>query len=380
MPPAQAPVLAFRRGSSSKPGGPRPSRGRSRHRYEAVELAPVRAQPALRGPHRASKGAERPRFLHHPRMSAEDRVDVPGVAPVREWLLGLQDRLTAGLEAQDGSARFVERRLEGERGGLARPRVLEGGEVLERAAVHFSHTVGEALPAAATARRPELAGRGFEAVSVSLITHPRNPRAPTSHMNVRMFLASREGHEPVWWFGGGFDLTPYYGYDEDARHWHRTAREACEPFGVDVHPRLKDACDAYFHLRHRDEPRGIGGLFFDDWREGGFQQSFALMRSVGDHYLPAYVPLLERRKGEAYGAREREFQLYRRGRYVEFNLVYDRGTLFGLQAGGRAESILSSMPPLVAWRYDWTPEPGTEEERLYTDFLRPRDWLAEPGE
>jgi coproporphyrinogen III oxidase len=309
-------------------------------------------------------------------MTAAADPPVPSIAPVRAWLLDLQDRLTAGLEAHEAQARFQERRLEGERGGLARPRVLEGGEVLERAAVHFSHTLGEALPSAATARRPELAGRSFEAVSVSLITHPRNPRAPTSHMNVRMFLATREGQDPVWWFGGGFDLTPYYGYEEDARHWHQVARAACQAFGPDVHPRLKQRCDEYFHLRHRDEPRGIGGLFFDDWREGGFEQSFGLTRSVAEHYLPAYLPILERRKGEPHGERERQFQLYRRGRYVEFNLVYDRGTLFGLQAGGRAESILSSMPPLVSWRYDWTPEPGTEEARLYADFLRPRDWLT----
>lgn len=297
-------------------------------------------------------------------------------APVRAWMLDLQDRLSAALEAADGSARFSEQRLEGERGGLARPRVLEGGTVLERAAVHFSHTSGAGLPAAATARRPELVGRSFEAVSVSLITHPRNPRAPTSHMNVRFFLADKPGAEAVWWFGGGFDLTPYYGYEEDARHWHATARAACEPFGPGLHAALKRACDEYFFLRHRGEPRGIGGIFFDDRSQGGFEPCFALARSVGEHYLPAYLPILERRKHQGYGEREREFQLYRRGRYVEFNLLQDRGTLFGLQSGGRAESILCSMPPLVAWRYDWAPEPGSEESRLYTDFLRPRDWVV----
>lgn len=308
-------------------------------------------------------------------MSQPDSDSAPNAAAVRAWMLDLQDRLTVALEDQDGRARFSERVLHGERGGLSRPRVLEDGPVLERAAVHFSHTLGEALPSAATARRPELAGRSFEAVSVSLITHPRNPRAPTSHMNVRFFLATKEGQPPVWWFGGGFDLTPYYGYEEDARHWHRTAREACAPFGADVHARLKRGCDEYFYLRHRAEPRGIGGLFFDDWQAGGFVHSLALARSVAEHYLPAYLPILERRKGESHGERERAFQLQRRGRYVEFNLLQDRGTLFGLQAGGRAESILSSMPPLVAWRYDWLPEPGSEEARLYEDFLRPRDWI-----
>ena len=297
----------------------------------------------------------------------------PQIQPVREWLLDLQDRITTALEEEDGAARFREERFEGERGGLARPRVLEDGPVLERAAVHFSHTSGAAMPAAASARRPELAGRSFEAVSVSLITHPRNPRAPTSHMNVRLFLAEKPGAAPVWWFGGGFDLTPYYGFEEDARHWHATAREACGP---ELYPRLKRWCDEYFHLRHRDEPRGIGGVFFDDWDEGGFEAALALTRSVAEHYLPAYLPILSRRKDLEYGQRERDFQLLRRGRYVEFNLVYDRGTLFGLQAGGRVESILASMPPLVAWKYDWEPEPGSEEARLYEEFLVPRDWLV----
>ncbi len=305
----------------------------------------------------------------------------PGVEPVRGYLLELQDRICAGLEAQEsGPARFREDVFERERGGMARPRVLADGAVIEKAAVNFSHTRGPRLPDAATARRRELTGRGFEAVSVSLIVHPRNPYAPTSHANVRFFLAEAADAPPVWWFGGGFDLTPYYGFEEDAVHWHRTARAACGPFGADVHPRFKKACDDYFFLPHRAEPRGIGGLFFDDWSEGGFERSFALMRSVGDHYLPAYLPILERRKHTPYGERERDFQLYRRGRYVEFNLVYDRGTRFGLQAGARAESVLASLPPLAAWRYDWSPEPGSPEARLLSDFLRPRDWLGELGD
>ncbi len=306
-------------------------------------------------------------------------MSAPDVEAVRTYLLGLQDRVCAAFEAQDGVARFASERLERERGGLARPRVLSDGPVLERAAANFSHTRGARLPPAATARRPELAGRRFEAVSVSVIAHPRNPYAPTAHMNVRFFLAEAPDATPVWWIGGGFDLTPYYGFEEDAVHWHRTGRAACEPFGADLHPRFKKACDEYFFLPHRGEPRGIGGLFFDDWSEGGFERCFALLRSVGDHYLPAYLPILERRKHRPWGERERSFQLYRRGRYVEFNLVHDRGTRFGLQAGGRTESILASLPPLASWRYGWTPEPGSPEARLTEEFLRPRDWLAEAG-
>ena len=301
-----------------------------------------------------------------------ERIDI---APVRAYLQDLQDRICAALEAEDGGARFREERFESTTGGLARPRVLEGGAVIEKSAVHFSHTVGNALPAAATERRPELAGRGYEAASVSLIVHPRNPYVPTSHMNVRCFVA--HGDTPVWWFGGGFDLTPYYGFEEDAVHWHRCARDACAPLGADAYPRLKKLCDEYFHLPHRNEPRGIGGLFFDDLDAGGFAHCFAFQRSVGDHYLAAYRPIMQRRKATQYGDREREFQLYRRGRYAEFNLLHDRGTRFGLQSGGRVESILASMPPLVAWRYDWRPEPGTPEARLYSEFLRPRDWLGE---
>ena len=232
------------------------------------------------------------------------------------------------------------------------------------------------MPAAASARRPELAGRSFAALGVSLIVHPRNPYAPTSHANLRFFLAARDGVEPIWWFGGGFDLTPYYGFEEDAVHWHRTARTACEPFGQDLYPRFKKWCDEYFFLKHRNEPRGIGGLFFDDFDEGGFEHSFGFVRSVGDHYLRAYLPLLSRRKHSPYEERERQFQLYRRGRYVEFNLVYDRGTRFGLESGGRIESILVSLPPLVRWQYDWQPEPDSEEARLYEVFLQPRDWAG----
>jgi len=244
--------------------------------------------------------------------------------------------------------------------------------VIEKTAVHFSHTIGKALPAAATERRPELAGRAYEAVSVSLIVHPRNPYVPTSHANVRFFVA--HGEASVWWFGGGFDLTPYYGFEEDAVHFHRTARAACEPLGPGAYPRFKKWCDEYFFLPHRGEPRGIGGLFFDDLDAPDFPTCLAFWKRVGDAYVDAYVPIVQRRKATPYGDREREFQLYRRGRYAEFNLVYDRGTRFGLQSGGRVESILASLPPLAAWRYDWKPEPGSPEERLYTEFLRPRDW------
>ncbi|MDJ0866750.1 MAG: oxygen-dependent coproporphyrinogen oxidase [Myxococcota bacterium] len=304
----------------------------------------------------------------------------PEVGPVRAYLLDLQDRICAALEAEEtGAARFREDRLERPGGALARPRVLEGGEVIEKSAVHFSHTLGSQLPAAATQRRPELAGRGYEAVSVSLIVHPRNPYVPTSHANVRFFIASAADAEPVWWMGGGFDLTPFYGFEEDAVHWHRTARRACEPLGPGAYERLKKWCDEYFTLPHRGEPRGVGGLFFDDLDEGGFETCFRFLRRVGDGYLDAYLPIVRRRKQTPWGEREREFQLYRRGRYAEFNLVYDRGTRFGLQSGGRVESILASLPPLVAWRYDWSPEPGTPEARLYSDFLRPRDWLAADG-
>ena len=303
------------------------------------------------------------------------RVD-PDPEPVRAYLLDLQDRICEALEAADASERFREDRTERDGGGFGRARVLSDGAVLERAGVNLSHTLGARLPAAATQRRPDLAGGHYEAVSVSLIVHPRNPYVPTAHANLRFFAAGKPGHESVWWLGGGFDLTPYYGFEEDAVHWHRTARAACDPFGTELYPEFKKACDEYFFLEHRGEARGIGGLFFDDFDRGGFEHAFGLLRSIGDHFLPAYLPILERRRATEYAERQREFQLYRRGRYVEFNLVYDRGTRFGLQAGARTESILISMPPLVSWRYDWRPEPGSPEERLYSDFLRPRDWLA----
>jgi coproporphyrinogen III oxidase len=301
------------------------------------------------------------------------------VGPVRDYLCDLQDRICDALEAQDGGGRFTREEIGRPGGGLSRPRVLSDGDALERAAVNFTHTEGAAMPPTATERRPELVGRHYQAVSVSLIVHPRNPYAPTCHANFRVFVADApsDDAEPVWWFGGGFDLTPYYGFEEDARHWHCTARDACAPFGADWYPRFKSACDEYFRLPHRDEPRGIGGVFFDDLEEGGFDHCFAFLRSVGDGYLEAYRPILARRKDHPYGEREREFQLYRRGRYVEFNLLYDRGTRFGLQAGARVESVLASMPPLAAWRYDYRPEPGTPEARLYSDFLVPRDWADE---
>ena len=301
----------------------------------------------------------------------------PDLAAVKAYLLDLQDRICAELARLDGGIAFREDRWERPEGGGGRSRVLEDGALFEKAGINFSHVHGAQLPPSATAARPELAGRGFEAMGVSLVIHPRNPYVPTSHANVRFFLAEKPGAEPVWWFGGGFDLTPYYGFEEDAEHWHRVARQACAPFGTGVYPRYKQWCDEYFFLRHRNEPRGVGGLFFDDLNEGGFDSCFTFLRSVGDHYLPAYVPIVERRRDLDYGERERQFQLYRRGRYVEFNLVYDRGTLFGLQSGGRTESILMSLPPLVSWKYDWQPEPGTEEARLYEVFLTPRDWLTD---
>ena len=293
---------------------------------------------------------------------------------VKSYLLGLQDRICAALAAEDGG-KFREDDWQRPGGGGGRSRVLVG-EVIEKGGVNFSHVMGSELPATASARRPELAGRSFEAMGVSVIVHPRNPYAPTSHANVRFFIAEQEGEEAVWWFGGGFDLTPYYGFEEDAVHWHRTARGACEPFGEELYAKLKAWCDEYFFLKHRDEPRGIGGLFFDDLNEGGFAHCFDFMQSVGEGYLAAYLPILQRRKELAYEDRQRQFQLYRRGRYVEFNLVYDRGTLFGLQSGGRIESILVSLPPLVRWEYDWQPEQGSEEAKLYEVFLKPRDWAG----
>ncbi|MEE4659460.1 MAG: oxygen-dependent coproporphyrinogen oxidase [Halieaceae bacterium] len=295
---------------------------------------------------------------------------------VQDYLLGLQDSICAGLENADGEARFREDGWEREQGGGGRSRVIVDGAVIEKGGVNFSHVTGTALPPSASAARPELAGRGFQAMGVSLVIHPRNPYIPTSHANVRMFIAEKEGSEPVWWFGGGFDLTPFYGFEEDCRHWHEVAKAACDPFGPDVYTRFKTWCDEYFFLKHRGEPRGIGGLFFDDLNEWDFDTSFAFMRAVGDAYLKAYLPIMERRRDTPYGEREREFQLYRRGRYVEFNLVYDRGTLFGLQSDGRTEAILMSLPPLVRWEYDYQPQPDSEEARLTETFLKPRDWLA----
>lgn len=293
---------------------------------------------------------------------------------VKAYLLALQDDICAQLAQVDGG-RFVEDSWQRAEGGGGRSRVLENGAVIEKGGVNFSHVFGTQLPPSATAHRPELAGRHWQAMGVSLVIHPRNPYAPTSHANVRFFIAEKEGEAPVWWFGGGFDLTPYYGNEDDVRNWHRTARDACAPFGDGVYPHFKKWCDEYFFLKHRGEARGVGGLFFDDYNEGGFDNAFALMRSVGDAYIRAYRPILQARKDTPYGEREREFQLYRRGRYVEFNLVFDRGTLFGLQSGGRTESILMSLPPLVSWRYDWQPEPGSAEAELYEKFLPARDWL-----
>ena len=299
-------------------------------------------------------------------------------AQVREFLLELQELIVQRLEQVDGKP-FLRDEWQRPQGGGGITRLIEEGDLFERGGVNFSHVMGDKLPPSATAHRPELAGRKWEAMGVSLVMHPRNPYCPTSHMNVRFFVAEKEGEAPVWWFGGGMDLTPYYGFEEDAVHFHATCRKSLIPFGDDYYPRFKQWCDDYFFLKHRNEPRGVGGIFFDDLNDRGFEHCFNLTESVGDHFLPAYVPILERRVGQPYGERERDFQAYRRGRYVEFNLVWDRGTLFGLQSGGRTESILMSLPPIVKWRYDWQPEADTAEARLYSDFLRPRDWLGEAG-
>ncbi len=293
---------------------------------------------------------------------------------VKEFLLELQELIVQRLEQVDGNP-FRRDEWTRPEGGGGISRLIEEGGVLERGGVNFSHVMGDKLPPSASAHRPELAGRHWEAMGVSLVMHPRNPYAPTTHMNVRFFVAEKAGEAPVWWFGGGMDMTPYYGFEEDAVHFHTMCRKSLEPFGQDYYPRFKQWCDEYFYLKHRKEPRGIGGIFFDDFNTGDFEHCFNLTESVGDHFLPAYVPILEARAEKPYGDRERDFQLYRRGRYVEFNLVFDRGTLFGLQSGGRTESILMSMPPLVKWRYDWHPEPGSEEARLYSDFLKPRSWV-----
>jgi coproporphyrinogen III oxidase len=297
----------------------------------------------------------------------------------REYLQSLQIRIVAELEELDGRARFRSDAWDRPGGGGGLTSVLAGGGVFEQAGVGFSHVFGDTLPPSATKSRPELAGRGFQAVGMSLVVHPANPYVPTSHANFRFFTADADG-APVWWFGGGYDLTPFYPFHEDVVHWHRTAHAACAPFGADHYPRYKKWCDEYFYLKHRREPRGVGGLFFDDLNEPDFETCFEFLQAVGDSFLPAYRPIVKRRRNHPYGDRQREFQLYRRGRYVEFNLVYDRGTLFGLQSGGRTESILMSLPPRVRWEYDWKPEEGSPESRLYADFLKPRDWLGNAGD
>lgn len=293
---------------------------------------------------------------------------------VKRYLLLLQDSICAALLAEDGAS-WKEDNWVRDEGGGGRSRVTVNGPCIEKGGVNFSHVFGTQMPASATQSRPELSGRSFEAMGVSLVIHPNNPHVPTSHANVRFFIAEKEGADPVWWFGGGYDLTPYYGNEEDCAHWHQTAKEACDPFCPTLYPRLKKACDEYFYLKHRGEPRGIGGLFFDDFNELGFEQSFAFMQSVGDSFIKAYLPILRRRRDLIFGELERNFQLYRRGRYVEFNLIHDRGTLFGLQTGGRTESILMSLPPLVRWEYDWTPESGSPEAELYEKYLIPCDWI-----
>ncbi len=294
---------------------------------------------------------------------------------VKNYLLNLQDEICQSLQTFEPDVQFVEDAWERAEGGGGRSRVLTDGQVIEKGGVNFSHVSGDAMPASATAHRPELAGRSFEAMGVSLVIHPLNPYVPTSHANVRFFIAEKEGADPVWWFGGGYDLTPYYGNVEDCVHWHRTAKEACDAFDASYYAKFKNWCDDYFYLKHRGEARGVGGLFFDDFNEGGFDHAFAFMRAVGDSYCAAYCPIMEKRKNHPWSEKQKHFQLYRRGRYVEFNLVFDRGTLFGLQTGGRTESILMSLPPLVRWEYNWQPEAGSDEDKLYTDYLPARDWL-----
>jgi len=293
---------------------------------------------------------------------------------VKDYLLALQASITSALLQEDPDINYQEDIWERQEGGGGKTRIFRNGTVFEKGGINFSHVHGGELPGSATAQRPELAGRNFQAVGDSLVLHPLNPFVPTSHMNVRFFIAEKEDADPIWWFGGGFDLTPCYGFEEDARYWHETARAACRDFGDDVYNRYKQWCDEYFYLKHRNEPRGIGGLFFDDLNEWGFDRCFSFMQSVGDHFLKAYLPIVQRRKDMEYTEQQRQFQLYRRGRYVEFNLVYDRGTLFGLQSGGRTESILMSLPPLVKWDYNWQPQPGSEEARLYDVFLQAKDW------
>ena len=297
------------------------------------------------------------------------------IEPVREYLLQLQESITNALMGIDKTLELIEDEWEREKGGGGRSRVMRDGLIFEQAGINFSHVYGDGLPPSATSQRPQLAGRSFQALGDSLVIHPNNPYVPTTHMNVRFFIAEKDNAEPVWWFGGGFDLTPFYGFEEDARHWHNTAKLACDDFGEGIYSEFKKWCDDYFYIKHRQEPRGIGGLFFDDLNYWEFEKCFAFLQSVGNHFLKAYLPIVERRKDTSYGDRERNFQLYRRGRYVEFNLIYDRGTLFGLQSGGRTESILMSLPPLVKWKYNWQPEKGSPEAELYEKFLVSRDWV-----
>jgi coproporphyrinogen III oxidase len=308
-------------------------------------------------------------------VTGDSRVSQPDFSAVKTYLLDLQDRICAMLVAEDGEAQFREDAWDRPGGGGGRTRVMSDGAVFEKAGVNFSHVFGEQMPPSATHGRPELAGRSYQAMGVSLVVHPNNPYVPTSHANVRIFVAEKPGEEPIWWFGGGFDLTPYYAFEEDCVHWHQVAKNACAPFGEEVYPRYKKWCDEYFYLKHRNEARGVGGLFFDDLNAQGFEKSFAFMRAVGDSYINAYQPIVQKRKNTPYGDRERQFQLYRRGRYVEFNLVFDRGTVFGLQTAGRIESILMSLPPLVRWEYDYRPEPGSPEAELTEKFLPPREWV-----
>lgn len=310
-------------------------------------------------------------------------MSAPDTSIVKEYLLNLQDSICSKLEAEDGGAKFVEDKWQrphdakkpGMMGG-GRTRLITDGNIFEQGGVNFSDVKGSSMPASATAGRPELAGRSFRALGVSLVIHPKNPFVPTSHANVRFFIAEKENAEPVWWFGGGYDLTPYYGFEEDCIFWHKTAKSACDPFGGNVYREYKKWCDEYFYLKHRDEQRGIGGLFFDDLNEWGFDKSFEFLQSVGDSYIDAYLPIVTKRKATEFNEQHRDFQLYRRGRYVEYNLVYDRGTLFGLQSGGRTESILMSLPPLVKWKYNWQPDEGSEEAKLYDYYIKPRDWLG----
>ena len=308
--------------------------------------------------------------------SLQEKIDV---GAVKFFLRGLQDDICAAIEHCDGNAQFQQDEWQHKTGGGGRSRILRNGSVFEQAGVGFSHVTGDKLPAAASASRPQIAGKRFEAMGVSLVFHPWNPHVPATHLNVRFFIAYGEGDEPIWWFGGGFDLTPFYPVEKDVVHWHETARAACILFGDDLYPRCKNWCDEYFFLKHRNETRGVGGLFFDDFNEGNFGNAFAFQRSVGEHFLEAYLPIVERRKDKPYAEREREFQLYRRGRYVEFNLIFDRGTLFGLQSGGRTESILMSLPPLARWEYGFEPEAGSKEAELYERYLKPQDWLGIEG-